>query len=157
MHEVMIDATAAERFGPYALYSFHCDAVQNGDFTSAWLYHLGALVNLKPLLLEESQRKFVEFAVKTHYPRMIKDMIGMINHKTPASEGKRWVSKKLGNLEITEKLQQELDDIFHNLARGISMDRKNIKRKVKDPFSSIRQNPQTFVKDYEKLENALKL
>jgi len=155
MHEVMIDVDAAKRFGPYALYSFHCNAVLVSDFTSAWLYHLGSLVNLKPYLLDKSQRDFVEAAVKTYYPKMFKDMLGIIGHNIPTDERKKWVSRKLGNLEITEGLQQELDNMFHEMARGISMDRKNIKRKVKNPFSSIRQHPQAFVKDYEKLENAL--
>jgi hypothetical protein len=153
MKEVMVDMTAADKYGPYALFSYQIKNVLDGDFTSPWIYALGSLVNLKPLLSHESQKRAVEKALKTNYPSMLCDMLNYINFKVP--EGRKYVSRKLGNLPITSQLQREMEDLFLEFIQGLSIERRYIETAVNNPFSPVREFPKEFIIDYKKLEDTL--
>jgi hypothetical protein len=155
MKEVMVDMAAAERYGPYALFSLQSRSIQEGDFTSPWIYSLGSLVNLKPLLAHESQKKFVENALKTKYPYMLDDMLDLINLEIP--KGKVYASRKLGEVIITPEIKREMEELFSEFTKGLYPDRTYIEANVKNPFSFINQRPERFIKDYRKLEDALVL
>lgn len=151
----MVDMVAAEKYGPYALFSFQSRNIQEGDFTSPWIYSLGSLVNLKPLLHHESQKKLVENALKTKYPWLLVDMLEDINFKI--SEGKRYASTKLGNVPFTSNNQKEMEDLFSEFIQGLSIERKYIEPAVTNPFSPVHEIPKYFIDDYKKLEDTLVL
>lgn len=153
MREVMVDMAAADKYGPYALFSYQIKNVLDGDFTSPWIYALGSLVNLKPLLSHESQKRAVEKALKTNYPSMLCDMLNYINFKVP--EGKKYASRKLGNLSITSPLQREMEDLFSEFIQGLSIERRYIETAVNNPFSPVLEFPKEFITDYKKLEDTL--
>jgi len=153
MKEVMVDMTAADKYGPYALFSYQIKNVLDGDFTSPWIYALGSLVNLKPLLSHESQKRAVEKALKTNYPWMLCDMLEHINFKVP--EDRKYVSRKLGNLPITSQFQREMEDLFLEFIQGLSIERRYIETAVNNPFSPVREFPKEFIIDYKKLEDTL--
>jgi hypothetical protein len=155
MREVMVDMAAAEKYGLHALFSFQIRNVKEGDFTSPWIYSLGSLVNLKPLLPHESQKKLVENALKTNYPWMLVDMIEYINFKVP--EGKRYASTKLGNVSFTSKNQKEMEELFSEFIQGLSIERRYIEPAVKNPFSPVHELPKYFIDDYKILEDTLVL
>lgn len=155
MEEVMVDMAAAEKYGPHALFSFQSRNVKEGDFTSPWIYSLGSLVNLKPLLPHESQKKLVENALKTNYPWMLVDMLEYINFKVP--EGKKYANTKLGNLPITPQHQKEMEELFSEFIQGLSIERRYIEPAVKNPFSPVHEFPKYFIDDYKILEDTLVL
>lgn len=161
MKEVMVDMAAAERYGPYALFSYHSKNVLEGDFTSPWVYMLGSLVNLKPLFAHESQKGFVENQLRRNYPMILDDMLQIINldlSKIP--ENRVYVSRKLGNLPITSKTQEEMEKLFSEFITGLHVTREHIEHEkygVSYPFSHIRKFPQEYISNYKKLENTLVL
>jgi len=155
MKEVMVDMAAAERYGPHALFSLQSRSIQQGDFTSPWIYSLGSLVNLKPLLHHESQKKLVENALKTNYPSMLDDMLGIINFEVP--KGKVYASRKLGEVIITPAVKREMEDLFSEFIKGLSIERSYIEPAVKNPFSPVHRFPKYFIDDYKILEDTLVL
>lgn len=158
MKEVMVDRVAADRYGPYALFSFQSRNLALGDFTSPWIYALGSLVNLKPLLAHKSQKEFVEKVLKTNYPHALEDMLNIMNlDLSEVPEDEIMVSRKLGNLTITDQVKKDMEDLFSESISGLSMERKHIEYAVNNPFSPLRENPEKYVSDYEKLENAFVL
>lgn len=161
MREVMVDMAAAEKYGPYALFSFQSRNVIDGDFTSPWIYALGSLVNLKPLLAHESQKRFVENILKRRYPMMLNDMLQIINadiSKIP--EDRVYMSRKLGNIPVTTQIQEEMKKIFSEFITGLDVTREYIEHEkygVDYPFSHIRKFPEEYINNYKKLEDTLVL